>query len=322
MCVSRYLAAVCVSLIALLIGCSDSSSSAPEGQFASVRDILSVLEKEQISCENLSVRDAKEIEKERAAQPEYTPPPGALPIQGPEFAIKESGLCQFEGSPEILSKEIGSTVTVFEDDEHLKSIPEQWFPGLALIYGDNWEIQLSNVELTDRVAELLGGKIVPPSDMPFEEKEIAAFGPRCFFLAALPPGLEAAAKQVGASRADPDQVAQVFGESVYYLPQEVQAAVEENCRSGLAIEAAIRADNATLRSVDFEDSWMKVCEHAQSDPLVAREFGLTEGFSYKELGSALTDHFLEKTSVSRAAREDLGRRCGRGVKQAVVGDFD
>lgn len=309
------------AILVASIGCADSSSlSTPEGQYQTVGEIVSLLREAGISCEHLRVRDAAQIAKEEAVEPEYSPPPGAVSIKGP--SIRESGLCQFEGSPEVLGEKLSSTITVYEDDEHLKSIPEEHgFPGIALIYGDNWAISLTIVDLARDVADSLDGRVLPAAARS-QDADVAGIGPRCFFLAALPPGLAAAAKEGGIPSGDPAQVAQAIGESAYYLPTEVQREISGNCRRGLKLQAAVSADADLLPTPHFEDFWMDACQFASNDPMLTNELGFKEGYAYTELGDELTDRFLANTSLNEGKRRSLATKCGRAVKEAAIGDLD
>lgn len=301
-----------LAVAALLGACSESApQDRAAGRFGSVGEILAVLESDGISCDNLVVRDADDIEKARAAEPEWTPPPGAIALEPAELPVRESGLCQLEGSPRVGGRRIGSRVIVYEDDEHLSAIDDRGLPGHALVYGDNWEIQLTNVGLADRIAALLDGEVVPPNEETFARSDLAAIPPQCFLSAALPPGLRRAERELGVDGRG--EYARFFGESLYYMGERVQAAATRSCRRGLDMEAAVRRDDPVLGTAGFAGFWADLCDHSFLNPVVIEEVGLAESFSHEEFAQRVTRRFLGETSLSAGVRRALERRCERAL---------
>jgi hypothetical protein len=129
-------------LVGLLSSCTSSNGR------SEVEELVSRLDEAGIPCRGLSIEEPPA--NERAEESDGAPVPLA------------SGFCHLGELDDPQGRL--SSIFVFADDEHV-SFAEQrgGFPGVAIVYGDTFEMQVEPADMGEAVRDALEAKLIPPS---------------------------------------------------------------------------------------------------------------------------------------------------------------
>lgn len=133
---------MCCAVFLLIMGACTSSAR------SQVHDIVDRLEDAGLSCTDLVIEQPLSTGESR--------PASAPPVP------TATGFCHLEEGKRDVEDHL-SSIYIFPGGEHDRHAEERGgFPGVSIVYGDNYEMQVVPSEQGPAVRDALGGALIPP----------------------------------------------------------------------------------------------------------------------------------------------------------------